>query len=356
MFSREWERTESEAYVFPFSGPTPGPARPVGLDSASEIFCRYFTDEVWESLVVETKKAAQQRQHAPTPGRPWHDVTVEEVKAFVGMQILMGICKLPHITMYWSKHHFLTPSLCSIMTLTRFKQIWRYMHLNDSTNFVPHGQPGWDPLFKLRMLLDLVTPRLESEYNVHEQLTVDEAMIPFKGRLGFKQYMKDKPMKWGIKVFVLVDAKNGYVYRMQIYTGKNYSLDSDVGLCSRVVLELLDGLEHTGPRVFMDNYYISPWLFLKLYDNGVNACGTARKSRKYFPTQLDVSTKDVDSGYYDDYRALGPLLACVWKDKRIIHFLTTMHVAELPDGAATVMRRRSNDGKKSVCHLPTMPS
>ena len=113
------------------------------------------------------------------------------------------------------------------------------------------------------------------------------------------------------------------------------------------MLELVDGLEHTGPSVFVDNYYTSPWLFLKLKYNGVNACGTAKKSRKYFPTQLDVSTKDVDSGYHD-YRALGPLLACVWKDKHIIHFLTTVHVAELPDGAATVMRR--------VSHLPTMPS
>ena len=196
----------------------------------------------------------------------------------------------------------------------------------------------------------MVTPRLESEYNVHEQLSVDEAMIPFKGRLGFKQYMKDKPTKWGIKVFVLADAKNGYVYRMQIYTGKNANLDSDVGLCSRVVLELVEGLEHSSPSIFMDNYYTSPWLFLKLYDSGVNACGTARRSRKYFPTDLDVKVRDVDSGYYD-YRSSGPLLACVWKDKRIIHFLSTMHMAEPPE-EATVMRRRSNDGRRVSVTCP----
>ena len=34
-------------------------------------------------------------------------------------------------------------------------------------------------------------------------------MIPYKGRLKFKQYMKDKPTKWGIKAFVLSDARNG---------------------------------------------------------------------------------------------------------------------------------------------------
>ena len=36
-------------------------------------------------------------------------------------------------------------------------------------------------------------------------------MIPFKGRLGFKQYMKDTPTKWGIKVFVSADATNEYM-------------------------------------------------------------------------------------------------------------------------------------------------
>ena len=45
-------------------------------------------------------------------------------------------------------------------------------------------------------------------------------MIPFKGRLSFKQYIKNKPVKWWMKAFVLSDATNGYVYRMQIYTGK----------------------------------------------------------------------------------------------------------------------------------------
>ncbi len=64
-------------------------------------------------------------------------------------------------------------------------------------------------------------PRFAAECVIHKECTVDEAMIPFKGRLGMKQYMKDKPTKWGIKVFVLADAHNGYVKNIQVYTGKN---------------------------------------------------------------------------------------------------------------------------------------
>ena len=60
--------------------------------------------------------------------------------------------------------------------------------------------------------LDLVLPRFQLEYVMHESVTTDEVTIPFKGRLSFKQYIKNKPTKRGIKAFVLSDATNGYVY------------------------------------------------------------------------------------------------------------------------------------------------
>ena len=59
----------------------------------------------------------------------------------------------------------------------------------------------------------------------------------FKGRLSLKQYMKAKPTKWGIKVFVLSDATNGYIYRLQIHTGKDMESETNIGLCSRIILD-----------------------------------------------------------------------------------------------------------------------
>ncbi len=100
---------------------------------------------------------------------------------------------------------------------------------------------------------------------------------------------------------------------------KSLSLSSaEPGLSSRVVLELLDGLETISPKIYMVNYYTSPELFLALYKKKVNACGTARAYRKYYPEDLVVA-KRVDTGYYN-FRSRDPLLACVWKDKRIIIF------------------------------------
>jgi len=45
-------------------------------------------------------------------------------------------------------------------------------------------------------------------------------MIAFKGRLSFRQYMPAKPTKYGIKVWIAADAKNGFVVNHKVYLGK----------------------------------------------------------------------------------------------------------------------------------------
>ena len=138
----------------------------------------------------------------------------------------------------------------------------------------------------------------------------------------------------GVKVFVLADATNWYIKQFQIYTGagtageEHTTADDGTGATARLVLGLLNGLEQHYPRLFVDNYYISPKLFLALYNKGVCACGTTRSNRKYFPRDL-VVTKSAAKGHYD-YRSSGPLLACCWVDDRPIYFVTTIHVARAP--------------------------
>ena len=50
----------------------------------------------------------------------------------------------------------------------------------------------------------------------------------------------------------------------------------DVRLCTRVVLDLMSGLEGSGLDLYTDNYYTSPTLFLYLFNQGINVCGMVR--------------------------------------------------------------------------------
>ena len=61
-------------------------------------------------------------------------------------------------------------------------------------------------IYKVRPLLDAVVENFQSSYSPSDNLSIDESMVGFKGRLAFLQYMPKKPQKWGMKSWVLADA------------------------------------------------------------------------------------------------------------------------------------------------------
>ena len=85
-------------------------------------------------------------------------VTVPEMKGFVGLLIFMGILRFPRLEMYWQGKHLIiaTEGISSTMSRNRFEQVFRFLHLADSSQQIPAGKPGHDKLFKVRPFLDLV--------------------------------------------------------------------------------------------------------------------------------------------------------------------------------------------------------
>ena len=64
----------------------------------------------------------------------------EELLAFIGITIAMGLLKLPQIRDYWSKHEILaTPWFPAIMSRDRYFQILQYLHLVDSSQQKKRG-------------------------------------------------------------------------------------------------------------------------------------------------------------------------------------------------------------------------
>lgn len=58
-------------------------------------------------------------------------------------------------------------------------------------------------------------------YYPAKNVTVDEQLVAFRGRCPFKQYIPSKPAKYGIKIWTLCDSKTSYVWKLQIYIGKD---------------------------------------------------------------------------------------------------------------------------------------
>ena len=98
------------------------------------------------------------------------------------------------------------------------------------------------------------------------------------------EYVPKKPIKRGIKVWVLADSDNGYFHNLQVYTGKEESAEK--GLGARVVKDLTRPIKKKHHNVFFDNFFTSVKLLEDLEKDGVYACGTARIDRKGFPPSL----------------------------------------------------------------------
>ena len=113
---------------------------------------------------------------------------------------------------YWSNSWpYQSNNFRDIMSSCRFELLLKFLHLNDSRRQPARGQPGYDKLYKVRPLLEAVVRNFQANYSPSENLSINESMIGFKGRLAFLQYMPKKPQKWGMKAWVLADSANGYV-------------------------------------------------------------------------------------------------------------------------------------------------
>ncbi|XP_065932035.1 piggyBac transposable element-derived protein 4 isoform X2 [Magallana gigas] len=75
----------------------------------------------------------------------WYPTTSPEMKAFFGLNIIMGINQLPRIDMYWSENPFVgNEGFKKCMTRTRFEKLLQYLHINDNQAQAPAGSPNYD--------------------------------------------------------------------------------------------------------------------------------------------------------------------------------------------------------------------
>ena len=96
-------------------------------------------------------------------------------------------------------------------------------------------------------------------------------------KTGMTQYMKDKAIKRGMKLFVLAESSRGCT--LEINTGKTNAA-SEHELSYNMVMQLMQpSCLGTGDHIYMDTFYSSPKLFMDLARMRFGACGTYRDSR-----------------------------------------------------------------------------
>ncbi|CAK6983053.1 piggyBac transposable element-derived protein 2-like isoform X1, partial [Scomber scombrus] len=215
-----------------------------------------------------------------------------------------------------------------------------------------------DRLFKIRPLIDALLPKFQA-LPQDQMLSIDEQMVPFKGRSSLKQYIPKKPYKWGYKIFVLSDTK-GLVHSFDIFAGKTDPAPTgpDIGASGNIVLKFARVIQSAvNHLLYFDNWFSSLQLFVALANNGIPALGTVQQNRLQgcnFSTDAEMKKKG--RGALEEKQAVidnVEIRAVKWFDNRGVIVASTFASAQ---PVSTVERWDRKLKKKVSVECPSIIS
>ena len=253
-----------------------------------DFFKLFFTEDLAQMICDNSNKYAEKhKDRSPFNYSRYPGMIPSLLYHLVGLFIYFGLEKLPSYADYWTTSgdtftlYGRSFAGRGMISRNRFYSLWSFLHVSD-----PDTKDLTDRLCKVCPIIEHLNRVSERYFQPGREISIDEWMVTSKGRFPMRQYIKNKPAKWGFKLWCLCDSKTGYTYRFALYRGKQGEIRSDKGLAYDVVTELVQGLENQGYCLYTDNFYSSPTLFKYLKTKGFEACGTVDTSRRDFPPSL----------------------------------------------------------------------
>lgn len=305
-----------------------------------DFFLQFFSGQLIERLVLETNEYARSCC-SEKPDSKWKETNVPELSAFLGLHVVFSILGLTSYSLGWiTQWPFETPAIGQIISRNRFEKLTKYFSANSTKNNPPRGCDGHDKLCVVRPVLDEVSKACLINYRPHREQTVDEAFLPYKGQLSFKQQSKSSAKtKTGIKIWERADPHNGYVHEFQVYTGRPATGEPRTkNLASRVVKDLTAKLSGKAHRIYMDSFFSSTQLFNDMLTNDLFCTGTVKINSKGMPEAIKT-TKLKNKGDHVVMQNNG-LSVIGYNDRALVYFLTS---CENPHHTK-VVRKRQKDG------------
>jgi len=225
------------------------------------------------------------------------------------------------------------------MKRDRFFSLLRFWHFNDNDLQNPE-----DRFFKIAAVVDAINRNSIAAMCPGAEVVIDESLIPWRGRLIFRQYIPSKAHKYGVKLYKIC-SENGYTFKIKIYSEKS-DKTAGIGHADDVVRELTTGMLDEGRTVVTDNFYTSLPLARYLQEHETHLIGTLRANRRELPA--DVIKAKLKRGEVTGQQDQRGIKIISWVDKRRVNMLTT-----IPEHEATLMDtgrvRRGQRVKKPQC-------
>ncbi|KRZ84541.1 PiggyBac transposable element-derived protein 2 [Trichinella sp. T8] len=234
-----------KSYIWQSDEEIPSVLRPI------EYFRMYFTPQLLSHISFETNRKATQSLYSNLA------TTVAEIEVLIGMLITMGVCEMPRYRMYWANQTRMD-TIANCMSHNRFETLLRFLHFNDNDKVVmDRNHPDYDRFYKIRPLIESIRKTCLEE-TPGELQSVDEHIIPYKGRCKMKYYIPRNPDKWHLQVI----ARCGKM---------------DSSMTFGCVMEWRQNTR--GTKFFFDNYFAFLELQEALLRDGIHSVATIQSNR-----------------------------------------------------------------------------
>lgn len=127
--------------------------------SAVDFFQLFVPDNVLKNMVVQTNLYAKKFQERFGSDGAWVDVTLPEMKAFLGYVISTSTSHCESVLSIWSGGFYSNRSLALVMSQARFEKILKYFHVVAfRSSQTTHG------LYKVQPFLDSLQSGFDSAF------------------------------------------------------------------------------------------------------------------------------------------------------------------------------------------------
>lgn len=331
--ARQWTKINTASPspappYFPFASSAGVQAHLDEASSPLECFELFFCEDVINKAVTETNRYAAQHLASCSISQSsrlmsWRPVTEADMKVFFGMLLLQGVVIKPQVQWYWTKRKVIeTPIFGQVMSKARFLLIMKFLNFYNNESACSDTDHPCPKLRKVWPILEMLKERFKAIYTPEKNISIDESLLLFKGRLSWKQYIPLKRSRFGIKFFVLCKSGSGYIWDIIVYTGKDTVIgDGDCSMGTKVVMKLMNPLLDKGYCLTVDNFYTSPELVDLLVSRKTDVYGTVKPSRRDMPQLKAAKLKKGEVVAYQR----GKCMALQWKDKKLVTLLSTVH-------------------------------
>lgn len=267
-----------------------------------DIFDLFFSKEMIDLIVEQTNLYAKRDKNDPT-----FETNICEMRKFLGLLIMSGYHYLPSEKDYWSTSDDMeAPIFRKTMSRDCFRAIKKYLHVADNH----HLQES--KVAKVLPLLEKLRTNCLQFGIFHQELSIDESMVLYRGQHSAKQVIKSKPIKFGYKLWMLCSS-DGFPYSFEVYCGKDSSRTQPLGahVVKKMVAEISKPDQHI---VYFDNFFTSHRLLTDLAQLGIRACGTIRANRtNNCPLPSKKIVEKQPPGYFD-FQSDKTVLCTIWND------------------------------------------